>query len=164
MGGPGFTTVFRAPNWCRQYQWLKKRFPFSGRRNRTVFRSTISFQGAHGLWSEASPGWPGGAPWRVSRLLDRILCPDYPTTAWTGPCVTHRLLCLLEVMDEGWLPACVVVVLVVPGHVPTIDLLNVDECFAIDAGTERRHRNRNEIVRVRTSMLVQCLWQTRWGK
>ena len=105
----------------------------------------------------------GGAAWRVSRLLDRILCPDYPTMAWTGPCVTHRLLCLLEVMDEGWLPACGVVVLVVPGHVPTIDLLNVDKCFAIDAGTERRHRNGNEIVTVRTSMLGQCLWQTRWG-
>ena len=99
----------------------------------------------------------GGAAWRVSRLLERILRPDYPTTAWTGPCVTHRLLCLLEVMDEGWLPACGVVVLVVPGHVPTIDRLNVDECFAIDAGTERRHRNRNEIVRVRTSMLGQGL-------
>ena len=27
-------------------------------------------------------------------------------------------------MDEGWLPACGVVVLVVPGHVPTIDLLS----------------------------------------
>ena len=152
------TPVFRAPKWCRQYQRLKKRFPFSGPRMMTVFRSQISFQGACGLLNEASPGWLwGGAAWRVSRLLDRILCPDYPTTAWTGPCLTHRLLCLLEVMDEGWLPACGVVVLVVPGHVPTINRLNVDECFTIDAGTERRHRNRNEIVRVRTSMLGQGL-------
>ena len=37
------TTGFRAPNWCRQYQWLKKRFPFSGRRSRTVFEAKFRF-------------------------------------------------------------------------------------------------------------------------